>query len=73
MTPAEHRDVFDRTFWAVCFSIAIIGSITWLAIFEYNYHPRIYRYGEEVTIEETGGQLPNTYRASVTIGKRPDS
>jgi len=38
----------DKPFWAVFLSIAIIGAITWVAIFEHNYHPRIYRYGEEV-------------------------
>ena len=31
----------DRPFWAVFLTIAIIGTITWLAIFEHNYHPRI--------------------------------
>ena len=38
----------DTSFWAIFLTIAIMGTITWLAIFEYNYHPRIYRYGEEV-------------------------
>jgi len=47
-----HR--LDRTFWAVCFPIAIIGSITWLAIFEYNYHPRLSRYSKGVTILRVG-------------------
>jgi len=46
--------MLDRTFWAVFFSMAIIGSITWLAIFEYNYHPRIYRYSRDVTIVQVG-------------------
>jgi len=32
--------------------MAIMGTITWLAIFEHNYHPRIYRDKEEVTILE---------------------
>jgi len=36
--------MFDRSFWAVFMTIAIIGTITWLAIFEHNYHSRIYRY-----------------------------
>lgn len=40
----------DRSFWAVFLWIAIIGTITWLAIVEYNYHPRTYRYSEDVTI-----------------------
>jgi len=44
----------DRPFWALFLSIAIIGTITWLAIFEHNYHPRIYRYGEDVTILQMG-------------------
>jgi len=35
-------------------SIPIIGTITWLAIFEHNYHPPIYRYSEEVTILRVG-------------------
>jgi len=35
--------------WAVFVSIAIIGTITWLAIFEHNYQRRIYTYGEDVT------------------------
>jgi hypothetical protein len=45
----------DRPFWAVFLSIAIIGSITWLAIFEHNYHPRIHRYSEDVTILQVEG------------------
>jgi hypothetical protein len=44
----------DRSFWAVFLTIAIIGTITWLAIFEHNYHPRIYRYNEDVTILQVG-------------------
>jgi len=40
----------DRSFSAVFLSIVITGTITWLAIFEHNYHPRIYRYKEEATI-----------------------
>jgi len=39
----------DRPFWAVCLTVAIIGTITWVAIFEHNFHPRIYTYGEDVT------------------------
>lgn len=31
----------DRSFWVIFLSIAIIGAITWVAIFEHNYHPRI--------------------------------
>jgi hypothetical protein len=45
----------DRSFWAIFLTIAIIGAITWLAIFEHNYHPTIYRYNEEVTILQVGG------------------
>ncbi len=45
----------DRSFWAVFLSIVIMGAITWLAIFEHNYHPRIYRYSEDVTILQVGG------------------
>jgi len=44
----------NRPFWPVFPTIAIIGTITWLAIFEHNYHPRIYRYNEEVTILQVG-------------------
>jgi len=40
--------------WSIFFAIAIIGTITWLAIFEHNYHPRIYRCNEEVTILQVG-------------------
>lgn len=32
---------FDRSFWAISMAIIMIGSITWRAIFEHNYHPRI--------------------------------
>lgn len=35
-------------------STAIIGITTWLAIFDHNYRPRIYRYNEEVTILQVG-------------------
>jgi len=49
---------FERSFWAVFLPIAIIGIITWLAIVEHSYHPRIYRYNEEVTILTVGdGEL----------------
>jgi len=44
----------DRTFWAVFLSIAIIGTAIFLAITEYNYHPRIYWYSEDVTILQIG-------------------
>jgi len=43
-----------RSFWAVFLSIAIIGTITWLAIFEHNYHPRIYRSSEGAAISLLG-------------------
>jgi len=39
----------DRSFCTIFLAIAIIGTITWLAIFEHKYHPRIYRHNEEVT------------------------
>jgi len=45
----------DRSFWAVFLSIAIIGAFTWLAIFEHNYHPRIYKYTYEPS---SGVQAP---------------
>jgi len=35
-------------------TIAIIRTITWSAIFEHNYHPRIYRYNEDVMILQMG-------------------
>jgi len=44
----------DRLFWAVFLSIAMLGTTTWLAIFEHNYHPRIYRYNGEVTTIRAG-------------------
>jgi hypothetical protein len=44
----------DRSFWAVFLTITVIGTTTWLAIFERNYHPRIYRYTKEVMILEIG-------------------
>jgi len=40
--------VRDRPFWAVFLTIAIIGTTTWLAIFEHNYHPRIYGLNEDL-------------------------
>jgi len=44
----------ERSFSPVFLSIAIIGTITWLAIFEHNDHPTIYKYSEEVTILPDG-------------------
>ena len=44
----------DRSLWAALLSIAIIGTITWLAIFEHNYHPRIYTYNDQVIILQVG-------------------
>lgn len=44
----------NKSFRAVLLSISAIGTITWLAIFEYNHHPRIYRYSEDVTILQIG-------------------
>ncbi len=35
-------------------TIAIIGTITWLAIFEHNYHSQMYRYNEVLTIPQVG-------------------
>ncbi len=55
---------FDRAFGAVFFSIAIIGTITWLVIFEHNYHPRIYRYSEDVTILQVGESEVDSNRPS---------
>jgi len=43
-----------ESFWTVFPAIAIIGTITWLAVFEHNYHPRIYRYAKDVTILQVG-------------------
>ena len=40
----------DRSFCGVLLAIAIIGTMTWIAVFEHNYHPRIYRYNEKGTI-----------------------
>ncbi|MFQ6000745.1 MAG: hypothetical protein ACE5LG_03655 [Anaerolineae bacterium] len=34
--------------------MAIIGAITWAAIFEQNYHPRIQGHNEGVTILRVG-------------------
>jgi len=48
-------NMLDRTFWAVFLCVAILGIAIWLTIFEHNYHPRIYRYSEEVTRSETAG------------------
>ena len=44
----------ERSFRLIFLTIAIIGSITWLAILEHNYHSRIYRYKEGVTIFQVG-------------------
>ena len=49
----------DKSFWAVFLSIVIIGTITWLVIFEHNYHLRICRYSEEVTTLQVGDSEPN--------------
>ena len=42
------------SFWSISLAIAIIGAITRLAILEHNYHPRTYRYREEVTMLQVG-------------------
>lgn len=49
---------FDKLLWALFLAVAIIGAITGLAVFEHNYHPRIYRHSEEVTILQ-GGEWVN--------------
>lgn len=43
------------SFWAMFLSIAIIGTITWLDIFEHNYHPRIYRLNEDLPERSASG------------------
>ena len=43
--------------WSIFFAIAIIGTITWLAIFEHNYDPRIYRYNEVTILQAGDGEL----------------
>ena len=55
MTPAAPTDMFHGTFWAVFLAIAILGIAIWLAIFEHDFHPRIYGYNEEATILQVGG------------------
>jgi len=54
MTQATGRGVLDRPFWAAFLTIAILRIAIWLAIFEHNYHPRVYRYSEGVTILRVG-------------------
>jgi len=44
-----------RSSWAVLLTIAIIGTITWLAIFEHNYHPRIHRW--EAGLQSSAGSV----------------
>ncbi len=44
--------MFDRAFLGVFLGICILGVAIWLALFEHNYHPRIYRYSEDVIILE---------------------
>ena len=46
--------MLDRTFWAVFLAVAILGIAIWLTIFEYNYHPRIYKYSRDVIIIQVG-------------------
>jgi len=46
--------LFDRPFWVVLLSIAILGTALWLDIFEHNYHPRMYGYNDDVTILRIG-------------------
>jgi len=52
--PLKEVRYLDRSFWAVFLTIAIIGTMTWLAIFEHNYHPRIYKYSKDVMILQVG-------------------
>lgn len=54
MTRAGRGDMFDRAPWGVFLAIAILGIAIWLGIFECNYHPRVYRYNEDVTILQVG-------------------
>lgn len=54
MTPGRRGDMFNRAFRAVFLVIAILGIAIWLAIFEYNYHPRLYRYNADVMILQVG-------------------
>ena len=54
MTRAGRAAMFHRAFLGVFLAIAVVGVATWLAIFEHNYHPRIYRYSPEVTILQVG-------------------
>jgi len=44
----------DGSFWGIFLSVAIVGIITWLAVFEHNYDPRIYSYSDDVTILQVG-------------------
>lgn len=46
--------MFDRAFCGVFLAIGILGIAIWGVTFEHNYHPRIYRYGPEVTILQVG-------------------
>ena len=52
--------------------MAIIGIITWLAIFEHNYHPRIYRYNEDVTILEVGDSELDFNHPLATLKRQDD-
>ena len=71
-----HMTIKDRPFWSLFLSIAIIGTITWLAIFEHNYHPRIDRYSEDVTILHVGdseldfNHAPGAFRIWWQSGRR---
>lgn len=54
ITPPRRADMLDRPFRAVFLAIAILGTAIWAAIFEHNYHPRIYSYNEDTTILQVG-------------------
>jgi len=64
--------MFDRPFWAVFLSIAILGTAIWLAIFEHNYHPRIYRCDEAVTILEVGDSELDFNHPLATLKRQDD-
>jgi len=57
LTCGRGTEIFtlDKPSRSIFLTIAIIGAITWLAIFEHNYHPRIYKYTYEPS---SGVQAP---------------
>lgn len=54
MTRIGGLNKFDGAFWAVFLAIAVLRTAIWLAIFEHNYYPRIYRYKADITIVQVG-------------------